>query len=52
MSISNRKDLAGKKVRAPYRAPALTLVLHHSETQTKGGTGFDGDPGGPGMNRS
>lgn len=44
MSKTLDKASAVSRFRAPYRAPTLSLVLHHSETHNKGGVGFDGDP--------
>jgi hypothetical protein len=31
-----------ENARSPYRAPTVSVVLHHSETHSLGGTGFDG----------
>ena len=52
INTDRTKDHGGANARSPYRAPTVAVILHHSETRIKGGTGFDGDPGGPGMNRS
>lgn len=37
-SIANQET----KIRLPYRAPTVVLVLHHSKTRTQPGTGNDG----------
>jgi hypothetical protein len=41
MNNAQSNEAEGTRARAPYRAPVVVVVMHHSETRTAGGMGAD-----------